>query len=202
MRPGLPPDGASEPGVPAAPALRLSGIEAESIVDGPGLRLVVFTQGCPHGCPGCHNPGTHAFDGGYAGNAAEIVSLLAKNPLLAGVTFSGGEPLVQAAGLLPVAAACKARGKNCWCFTGFRFEELLGMMKRDAALAAFLSCIDVLVDGRYEEARKSLDLRYRGSGNQRVLDLPGSLREGRAIPWEPHLNNAVSQYLSDSDSKR
>ncbi len=183
MRAGLPPSGA-EPGLPASPVppLRLSGIESESIVDGPGLRLVVFTQGCPHSCVGCHNPGTHSFDGGYVGRVEEIVGLLEKNPLLAGVTFSGGEPLVQAAGLLPVAEACKARGKNCWCFTGFRFEELMVMMQGDAALAAFLSHIDVLVDGRYEEARKSLDLRYRGSGNQRVLDVPRSLREGKAVP--------------------
>ena len=173
--------GVRRPGV--GTAIRLSGIVDQSIVDGPGLRLTVFTQGCPHHCPGCHNPGTHAFGEGFGAEAAEILARFDDNPLLAGITLSGGEPLVQAEALLPLARQIGSRGKTVWCYTGYTFEEALAAARGNPSLAALLRHIDVLVDGRYEAARRSLILRYRGSANQRVLDLPASLAAGEAVPW-------------------
>ena len=164
--------------------VRLSGIVAQSIVDGPGLRMAVFTQGCPHHCPGCHNASTHAFDGGFEMGADEIMARFHENPLLSGVTLSGGEPLLQPEGLLPVARQVRALGKTVWCYTGYTFEELPAMMRAHRPLERLLRLVDVLVDGRYEASLRSLTLRYRGSRNQRVLDLPLSFAEGRAVLWE------------------
>lgn len=163
--------------------LRLSGVVGQSIVDGPGLRMAVFTQGCPHGCAGCHNPSTHGFRGGFEVAADELLAEFDENPLLAGVTLSGGEPLIQAEAFVPLAKAVKARGKNVWCFTGYVFEDLLAMTAVDPALEELLTYIGVLVDGRYEEKLRSLELQYRGSSNQRVLDIPRSLESGKAVQW-------------------
>ena len=99
--------------------IRLAGIEPESIVDGPGYRLAVFVQGCPHGCPGCHNPGTHDPAGGRLSDTAEIIARLGKNPLVRGVTLTGGEPMMQAAALCEVAAAARQKGLSVWCYTGY-----------------------------------------------------------------------------------
>ncbi len=164
-------------------AVRVSGIVDQSIVDGPGLRLTVFTQGCPHACPGCHNPGTHAFDQGFDLSVEEILRRFDDNPLLAGITLSGGEPLVQASALLPLARQIKARGRSVWCYTGFTFEQLLDRAPTDRSLAQLLQHIDVLVDGRYVASQRSLTLRFRGSANQRVLDLPQSLVLGMPVHW-------------------
>lgn len=164
--------------------LRLSGIAGQSIVDGPGLRMTVFAQGCVHGCVGCHNPATHGFGGGFEVGIEELLARFDENPLLAGVTLSGGEPLLQAGAFLPLARAIRARGKTVWCFTGYVFEELLEMVGNGGGeLRELLGCIDVLVDGRYEVGLRSLELLYRGSSNQRVLDLARSLKSGVAVEW-------------------
>lgn len=167
-----------------ARTVRLSGVEDQSIVDGPGLRMTVFAQGCPHGCPGCHNPGTHGFDGGREWEVEALLARFDDNPLLAGVTLSGGEPLAQAGGLLPFAEAIKLRGKSVWCYTGYTFEELTRLMRFDGEVEALLHCVDVLVDGRYIESRRSLGERYRGSSNQRILNLARSLRDGCARDFD------------------
>lgn len=159
----------------------LSGVEEQSIVDGPGLRMTVFAQGCPHGCSGCHNPSTHGFDGGREWTTEALLARFDDNPLLAGVTLSGGEPLAQAGGLLPFAEGIKLRGKSVWCYTGYTFEELTRLMLFDGEVQALLHQVDVLVDGRYMESRRSLGERYRGSTNQRILDMRRSLMAGRAI---------------------
>lgn len=164
-------------------SLRIAGVARQSIVDGTGLRFTLFTQGCPHGCPGCHNPGTHDFSGGYDCSTEKILWELDANPLLRGVTLSGGEPLCQAAALLPLARALPGRGLDIWCYTGYTLEELLVMTARDKPLAELLTLIDVLVDGRYMEAQRDLTLRFRGSRNQRILDLPLSLSRGGAVEW-------------------
>ena len=161
--------------------IRIAGLAKQSIVDGPGLRLVVFAQGCPHRCPGCHNPETHDFDAGQEMPASDILAELDANPLLAGITLSGGEPLCQAGALLPLAAAVKERGKGVACFTGYTLEELLDMRKDDAQLAALLELIDLLIDGRYDHTQRDLTLRFRGSRNQRMLDLPASLAACKPI---------------------
>ncbi len=161
--------------------IRIAGLVKQSVVDGPGLRLTVFTQGCPHQCPGCHNPDTHDFAGGYDCESAEILGELGKNPLLRGITLSGGEPLCRVGELLPLVQDIKKAGKDVVCYTGYTFEELMQRREQDADLFALLEQIDLLVDGPYDQSRRDLTLRFRGSQNQRVLDLPASLRQGTAV---------------------
>lgn len=161
--------------------LRISGAVSQTIVDGPGLRYTIYTQGCPHRCKGCHNPQTHDFDGGYDIETDSILGEFDANPILAGITLSGGEPLAQAAELLPLAEAIKQRGKNIVCFTGYVLEDLLVLQESDAALMALLALIDILVDGPYDEEQRSLELVFRGSRNQRILDLPASLASAKAV---------------------
>ncbi len=168
----------------SAPTVRISGVAAQSIVDGPGLRLAVFTQGCPHGCPGCHNPETHPFDGGTDVTVAALLAMLDANPLLCGVTLTGGEPLCRAAELLPFARAVRERGKDIVCFTGYTFERLLVMRGGDTALAELLDMVFLLIDGPYDRTRRDLTLAFRGSGNQRLLDLPASLAKMEPVLWE------------------
>ena len=159
--------------------LRLAGLVEDSITDGPGLRLAVFVQGCPHHCEGCHNPETWSFDGGYDGSAEEIFSRLRRNPILSGVTFSGGEPFSQAAELVPLARRIKDAGYELAVYTGFTFEELLA--SPDEAVRALLELADVLVDGPFEKANRNLDLKFRGSANQRIIDVKRSLASGTVI---------------------
>lgn len=153
-----------------APRLRLAGIVEDSIVDGPGLRLTIFTQGCPHDCPGCHNPETHPLNGGSFHTLDELVARYRENPLLAGVTFSGGEPFLQAGALAELAARIHALGGTVITYTGFVFEDLAARALKDAAVDALLDATDLLIDGPYIQALRSLDIAWRGSSNQRLLD--------------------------------
>jgi len=148
--------------------------------------MAVFTQGCPHHCPGCHNPGTHDFDGGYECEIEEILRMYGENPLR-GITLTGGEPLCQAEALLPLAQGVRERGGDVFCFTGYTLEQLLPMMKENPALDELLRLVDILVDGPYEQSLRDLTLRFRGSANQRVLDMPRSLEAGRACWAEGYL---------------
>lgn len=159
--------------------IRLAGIVRESIVDGPGYRFTVFVQGCPYHCPGCHNPESHDFAGGYDCEIETILKEIQKNPLLDGVTLSGGEPLCQAQALLPLAKEIKKLGLNLMIYTGSTFEEILA--QKDPAVMALLAQGDLLVDGPFLLAKRDLTLIFRGSQNQRILDLPQSLREGKAV---------------------
>ena len=147
--------------------LRLSGIVEESIVDGPGLRFVLFTQGCPHHCKGCHNPQTHSFEGGFLMTAEAVLACVGENPLLAGATFSGGEPFEQAPALCAVAEGIHAMGKNVVTFTGYTYEALL--RRPDPWTKYLLEMTDLLIDGPYIEALRDPELRFRGSSNQREL---------------------------------
>lgn len=149
--------------------LRIAGIVDDSVVDGEGMRLTVFTQGCPHHCPGCHNPDTHDFQGGHETTPEAILAEMEKNPLLSGVTFSGGEPFMQPAPLTRLARAVHQRGLDVWSYTGFTLEELLA--RHNPAINALLAEIDVLVDGKYLEDQRDLTLTFRGSSNQRVIDM-------------------------------
>lgn len=158
------------------PALRVAGKAPESIVDGPGLRYCLFVQGCPHTCPGCHNPETHDFAGGRLVPGDKILADIRKNPLVRGVTFSGGEPFCQSRELAPLAVALKAEGRHLMAYTGYWWEDLQAPEHRP-----LLDCLDLLVDGPFVEAQRSLGLRFRGSTNQRILDVPASLREGRPM---------------------
>ena len=162
--------------------LRIAGIANDSIVDGPGLRLTVFTQGCPHHCPGCHNPQTHDFAGGSESDTDEIVAKIRRNPLLDGVTLSGGEPFCQPEACAEIARAAHSAGLNVWCYSGYTFEELSA--QGTDAQKALLKELDVLVDGRFELEKRSLECRFRGSSNQRLINVPASLKAGDAVELE------------------
>lgn len=165
-------------------AIRIAGVVRESIVDGPGIRFVVFCQGCPHHCPGCHNAVTHDFDGGYDCSVEKILAAIDANPLLDGVTFSGGEPACQPEGFLVLAKAVKERGLDIVMYSGYTYEELLLMAEGDGALDALLQLVDVLVDGRYEADRRDLTLLFRGSRNQRAIDLAKTRQAGEIVTAE------------------
>ena len=154
------------------PELRVSGIVEESITDGPGLRYVVFTQGCPHTCKGCHNPETHSLDGGRLMDTRAILDSFRENPLLAGITFSGGEPFLQPDALCSLAEQVKALGKTVFTYTGYTFEHLYSLGERNRAITSLLALTDILVDGPYIEELRDLDLPFRGSSNQRMLTFP------------------------------
>lgn len=157
--------------------LRISGCLSDSIVDGPGMRYVVFVQGCPHHCPGCHNPQTHDFSGGYLADTEEILRQIAADPLMGGVTFSGGEPFCQAGALCALGEQIKALGKDLTIYSGYTFEELLQKGKENPDIMRLLQICDLLIDGRYIEAQRDLSLRFRGSSNQRIIQLREALAE-------------------------
>lgn len=159
--------------------LKLSGIVGDSIVDGPGIRLTIFSQGCPHHCPGCQNPETWAFEGGTEMDEARIVEIAQANPLCRGVTFSGGEPFAQAEGFAQLARMLKAKGYEVASYSGYTYEELTD--KSVPFAAELLEQLDILVDGRFDLSQRTLELRFRGSKNQRVVDVPKSLAAGHAV---------------------
>jgi len=162
--------------------IRVNGLVNDSIVDGPGLRLAVFVQGCSHGCLGCHNPGTHDPLGGQVMDTGEIVQMLQENPLLDGLTLSGGEPFEKPGPCLLLAEAAKGLGLSVWVYSGYTYEQL--KENQDPAVAGLLAVCDVLVDGRFVLAQRSLDLDFRGSGNQRLVDLRKTRESGRVVLWE------------------
>ncbi len=157
--------------------IRISGIVNDSIVDGRGIRLTVFTQGCPHHCPGCHNPQTHDFAGGRVEDTDVIFDMFRKNPLLRGITFSGGEPFCQPKPLLALAKQVHALHKDVTAYSGWTYEQLVSMHNPD--VDALLNACDVLVDGPYIERQRNLELLFRGSENQRLIDMNATRRNGR-----------------------
>ena len=158
--------------------LDLSGIVSDSIVDGPGIRTAIFSQGCPHHCPGCHNPETWEFGAGTQIPVEAVVEIVQSNPLCRGVTFSGGEPFAQAAAFAKLARLLKEKGYEVASYSGYTFEELLKGTEDQKNL---LASIDILIDGRFLQAQKSLEIAFCGSRNQRILDVPKSLALGQAI---------------------
>lgn len=162
--------------------IRIAGTVNDSIVDGPGLRFSVFTQGCPHGCPGCHNPETHDPTGGQETETEALIEKMGKNPLLSGLTLSGGDPMLQAEACLELAKAAHAKGLNVWLYTGYTWEELTE--ENDPERMALLRETDVMVDGRFILAQRSLELDYRGSRNQRLIDVPATLKSGEIRLWQ------------------
>ena len=159
--------------------LDLSGIVGDSIVDGPGIRTTVFCQGCPHHCPGCHNPETWDFGCGTPMDAHTILEIVRSNPLCRGVTFSGGEPFAQAEDFAELGRLLKAEGYEVAAYSGYTFEQL---QSGSEAQQALLATIDVLIDGPFEQEQRSLELSFRGSRNQRILNVPASLAAGTAVP--------------------
>lgn len=163
--------------------VRIAGFTQDSIVDGPGLRFTVFTQGCPLQCVGCHNPDTWDFTGGRLVTVSSLVAEMSQNPLLTGLTLSGGEPTQQASACTALAAAARRLGLNVWAYSGYPIETLLRRAVRDDQLAQFLGHLDVLVAGPYVQARRSLVTTYRGSTNQRLIDVERTLECGTPVDW-------------------
>ncbi len=164
--------------------IRLAGIVNDSIVDGPGFRFTIFVQGCPHNCKGCHNPQTHDFNGGTDTDMSELIAKIKENPLLDGVTFSGGEPFCHAAALAHLAREIHDMGLNIITYSGYTFEELLAGADAHPEWMELLKETDILIDGRFEESLKSYDIRFRGSTNQRYLDVKKSLENNSPVPAE------------------
>lgn len=158
-------------------SIRVSGLVEESIVDGPGMRYVVFAQGCLHNCKGCHNPATHALDGGHLVDVNDIINDVKKNPLLKGITFSGGEPFLQAEAFTELAKKCHELGLDVICYTGYTFEKLVSSFDEHSDWKLLLQNVDILIDGPFVETKKSLLLLFRGSSNQRILDTVSSLQK-------------------------
>lgn len=161
--------------------IKLAGIVKESIVDGPGIRYTIFTQGCYHNCLGCHNPATHDSESGYFEDVKQIVMEIIANPLLDGVTFSGGEPLLQAEACLCVIQALEHTNLNFIVYTGYTWEYLINKMKTDEKLSSLLQKVDYLVDGKYEANERDISLLFRGSKNQRIIKCKDSIKQNKII---------------------
>lgn len=164
--------------------IQVAGTVGDSITDGPGLRFTLFVQGCPRRCPGCHNPTALEFHGGVPTAWEDLLAQIQRNPLLKGVTLSGGEPFCQAEALLPLCRALREKGYELAAYTGYTLEELLE--EGDPHRLALLALLDVVVDGPFLRERRNLALPFRGSENQRILNVPASLTAGQAV-WETSL---------------
>ena len=162
--------------------IRIAGTVGDSIVDGPGLRLTVFTQGCPHRCPGCHNPETHDPAGGHDADTGEILAALARNPLASGVTLSGGEPFCQPQPLAELARLVHSLGKDVTAYSGWTYEQLVE--QHDPAVDDLLAQVDVLIDGPFLLEQRNLELTFRGSENQRLIDMNKTRQQGRVVLLE------------------
>lgn len=165
--------------------IRLYGLVTDSIVDGPGFRTAIFVQGCPYHCPGCHNPDSQPFEGGTVWTLDDVEKKFANNPLLDGITLSGGEPAEQAAACAELARRAHGRGLNVWLYSGSTLEKLSERAEEDADLRALLDEADVLVDGPFVLAQRSLELDFRGSRNQRLIDMKRTRETGMITPWAP-----------------
>ena len=157
-------------------------VQSDSIVDGPGIRTVIWTQGCSHNCKGCHNPESHSFTDGKLYDVEDVKKEIDKYiNTTDGVTFSGGDPMFQPIPVTELAKYAKSKGLNVWCYTGFTYEQVVTMAKHEPIYMELLKNIDVLVDGKFELENRHISLIYRGSTNQRIIDVKKSLEEKRVI---------------------
>lgn len=163
--------------------IRIAGYVDDSIVDGPGIRFTIFTQGCAHHCFNCHNPETWAFDKGKDVDIDELISKIKRNPLLQGITLSGGDPLYQVNACLELVKKVKELNSDLdiIIYTGFTFEELAINFKKNNDLLSLLKLSDILIDGKYEDSLRDLTLRFRGSSNQRVINLKKTFLEEKIV---------------------
>jgi len=162
--------------------IRLAGeITTDSIVDGTGIRTVIWTQGCIHNCPGCHNPGTHSFNGGIVRDVMDVCEEIKNIEFQDGITLSGGDPLAQIEPCLYIAEFCQKNNLNVWCYTGYVMEDLLVRCQKEEKLRRLLSNIDVLVDGPFIMEKLSYNVPFRGSSNQRLIDSKKSILENKVI---------------------
>ena len=154
-------------------------IVEDTMVDGPGFRTSIYCAGCRHRCEGCHNPQSWDFSGGHAMTTDEVMRVIEADPF-ANVTFSGGDPMYQPEGFAELARAIRERTrKTIWCYTGFTFEQLLSNPRQ----RALVELVDVLVDGPFVKSLRDETLRFRGSRNQRLVDVRRSLEQGTFVEW-------------------
>ena len=163
--------------------ISLSSLIHDSIVDGPGLRSVIFTQGCPHNCPGCHNQKAISFEGGELISTDDVINEVLKENLN-NVTFSGGEPFAQPEELYTIAKALREKGYNIWSYSGYTYNALI--RHHDPYVQKLLSQLDILVDGRFLLEKRSIAAIFRGSSNQRIIDVQASLKENKVILAEDY----------------
>ncbi|MEG2310634.1 MAG: anaerobic ribonucleoside-triphosphate reductase activating protein [Clostridia bacterium] len=163
--------------------LRIAGVVKESIVDGPGIRYTIFTQGCPHNCPECHNPQTHDMSKGSLVSIDKIIEDISKNPLLKGVTISGGEPFLQAKQVATLLSKLDRDKLNVIVYTGFEYEKLLNNANDENKYKNLLQNCDILIDGKFNIELKSNTVAFRGSTNQRAIDIKESLESGNIISY-------------------
>ncbi len=154
-------------------------LQTDSIVDGEGIRTVIWTQGCPHNCFGCHNAMTHDFSKGDLVDIEDVKVAISNLKCQDGITFSGGDPMCQPEACLLLAKFAREQGLNIWCYTGYTYEELMTLSKKKPSILEFLKQIDVLVDGKFVLAEKSLDIIFKGSRNQRIIDVQESLKTNK-----------------------
>lgn len=164
-------------------------LQEDSIVDGEGIRTVIWTQGCKHKCPGCHNPETHSFEDGYLLDMEEVEKMIDDLEGQDGITFSGGDPFYQPKVCSILAKYAKNKKLNIWCYTGFTYESLIKLSSNNSDIMDFLKEIDVLVDGPFLLENKSLDAIFRGSTNQRIIDVKKSLKEKKVVLVEKYYTN-------------
>ena len=177
-----------------------SPLQYDSIVDGEGIRTVVWTQGCPHNCPSCHNPETHDFNGGILVDIDDIKKELSLSKNQDGITLSGGDPFVQAEACYEIAKYAKELGLNVWCYTGFTFEEIIKMSLKNNIYRKLLEMIDILIDGKFILQLKNFNLKYRGSSNQRIIDVKKSLLKKEIVLIEKYYTNTIGQDLYVKES--
>ena len=169
-------------------------LQTDSIVDGEGIRTVIWTQGCIHNCKGCHNPETHSFNDGILVDIETVKKELSSLSGQTGITFSGGDPMCQPKECAIIAEYAKSINLNIWCYTGYTFEKLLEMSRKNKDIMKFLKNIDVLVDGPFILKEKSFDVKFRGSKNQRLIDVPKSLKENKIVSLE-QIDNTVNKKM-------
>ncbi len=162
-------------------------LQPDSIVDGEGIRTVIWFQGCSHDCPGCHNPESHDFNGGFEARVKDIEEEIENLEYQDGITFSGGDPMFQPEALLELLKAVHRNKLDSWVYTGFTYEQILKMSEEKPIYKEILENIDVLVDGRFEMAKKSFEVMFRGSTNQRVIDVPASLKSNEVVLVEKYI---------------
>ncbi len=179
--------------------IRLAGdLQPDSIVDGEGIRAVVWMQGCSHNCKGCHNQMTHDFNGGFLADTEDLKVEISKLKLVDGITLSGGDPMFQVEASLDIAKFCHSIDLNVWCYTGYTFEQLLEIAKVNPKMLELLKELDVVVDGKFILEKKSADVKFRGSSNQRIIDVPKSLKLNKAVCLEKYANNSGEKLKKES----
>jgi anaerobic ribonucleoside-triphosphate reductase activating protein len=162
-------------------------IQSDSVVDGEGIRSVIWFQGCSHNCPGCHNPETHDFKAGYEFDIDEVKGWIKELDFQQGVTFSGGDPMMQVDSLIELAKVVHECNMNVWVYTGFTYEELIKMSESNPKYIDALNEIDILVDGKFVLEKKSFDVAFRGSSNQRIIDVKKSIEKGKVVLVEKYI---------------